>query len=255
MKKFTRFLAIIILCITFSFQALALNKQQAVEAYQDELMSLGMEEETASQKAQYDVDALLNAMKNAQSEAEYSFENIKERVNTLLKTDLRQEEAKALLGSKEIGKDPPSNSAEGLKNAFLALDPEKLIFVQKSVAGALPALMPDSEFDLAQKAFESIIGKINRILIAPPRPGTVPRGDLVSDFLPQIIRQLFRFAWIAILIAFIVSGVMLITALDDDEKITKAKRMIYYSLIGFAFIALAFALVKAVTNIDFFNFV
>jgi len=101
-----------------------------------------------------------------------------------------------------------------------------------------------------------IIGFIdNGVLYGKLWKSNYTEGDLVSDFIPQLIRQLFRFAWLAVLIAFTVSGVMLVMAHDNDENITKAKGMIYYSLIGFAFVALAFAIVKGVTDIDFFRFI
>jgi hypothetical protein len=91
--------------------------------------------------------------------------------------------------------------------------------------------------------------------LKPERPGDVPETRLLEDFIPQLIRQLFRFAWLAILIAFIASGVMFVMAFDSDDRITKAKHMIYYTLIGFGVITLAFSVVKAITNIDFFNFI
>ena len=77
----------------------------------------------------------------------------------------------------------------------------------------------------------------------------------MRDFIPWIIRTLFRFAFFAIFISFLVSGVMFITAFSTEERVTKAKNILYYSLIGFAFVSLAFAIVKAVTNIDFFGFI
>ena len=48
---------------------------------------------------------------------------------------------------------------------------------------------------------------------------------------------------------------LLITSFDNEERHTQAKKILTYSLIGFVFVALAFALVKAITNIDFFNFI
>ena len=58
-----------------------------------------------------------------------------------------------------------------------------------------------------------------------------------------------------ILIALTVSGVMFVTAQENDERLTKARGMLYYTLIGFAFIAFSFAIVKALTDIDFFRFI
>ncbi len=114
---------------------------------------------------------------------------------------------------------------------------------------------PDAAFTSAEKNLLDKINKVNVILIGPTRPGLVPAGTLVEDFIPGIIRQLFRFAWLAVFIALTVSGIFMVISFDNEERLTKAKHMIYFTLIGFAFVTLAFAIVKAVTNIDFFNFI
>ena len=118
-------------------------------------------------------------------------------------------------------------------------------------------------FTAKEKEARTKLNEANAYLIRPVQPGatgitkegTVPEGDIVKDFIPQFIRLLFRFASLAVCVAFVVSGVMLITAFGNDERLTKAKTMLYYTMIGFAFVALAFALVKAVTDIDFFGFI
>lgn len=243
-KKFLGLLIIFTFLLSFSVPVWALDKESAIQAYSDELVALGAEKTAADEKATSEVLTLILGMQTAQSDANTRYDNMKERVDTLLKSDLRQEEAKKAL-----------DEAKKSEEEFSKLSPDQSIFVQVSVAGAPPSVTEDENFNLAQQSFEDSIGRINRILLAPTRPGTVPTGDIVSDFIPQIIRQLFRFAWVAVLLAFTVSGIMLIIAFDDEERITKAKGMIYFTLIGFAFITLAFAVVKAVTNIDFFNFV
>lgn len=103
-----------------------------------------------------------------------------------------------------------------------------------------------------EKAAKKALSDIKYSFISPSEIENVPKGDIIQDFIPQLIRQLFRFTSLAILISFIVSGVMLVTASDDEEKLSKAKRILYYSLVGFAFVTFAFAIVKAITNINFF---
>ena len=48
---------------------------------------------------------------------------------------------------------------------------------------------------------------------------------------------------------------MLATAMDNEEKSTKARNVLVFSLIGFVFVALAYAVIKAVTDINFFGIV
>ncbi|MFH0820896.1 MAG: hypothetical protein V1908_03930 [Candidatus Peregrinibacteria bacterium] len=117
----------------------------------------------------------------------------------------------------------------------------------------------DQEFLDAERAALNAVNDVNRFIFSPARPGggegTVPQGDLMQDFIPQAIRQLFRFAWLAILSGLVVASILLVIAFDNEEFHTQAKKILYYSLIGFVFVALAFALTKAITNIDFFNFI
>jgi len=118
-------------------------------------------------------------------------------------------------------------------------------------------------FELAEEEARTAVNEANAYLIRPVMPGadkitdkgTVPEGGIVEDFIPQFIRLLFRFASMAVFVAFVVSGVMFVIAFGNDERLGRAKSMLYYTLIGFAFVALAFAIVKAVTDIDFFGFI
>ncbi|MBN2096137.1 hypothetical protein JW752_01925 [Candidatus Peregrinibacteria bacterium] len=118
-------------------------------------------------------------------------------------------------------------------------------------------------FELAEEEARAAISEANAYFVRPVMPGatnitgegSVPEGDVVEDFIPQFIRLLFRFASMAVFVAFVVSGVMFVIAFSNDERLGRAKSMLYYTLIGFAFVALAFAIVKAVTDIDFFGFI
>lgn len=222
----------------------AQDAASAMQAYAAELIAMGMTETTANQKANADVTALVANMSALQSKVDFAFAGLEDRVDSLVKNDLRRDDAMDAL-----------DNAESSKDAFVGMDPGQNIFVQESIAGAPPRVSAGDAFRLAQETAEQHQSAVNRILIAPTQPGAVPAGDIVSDFIPQIIRQLFRFAWVVVLISFTVSGILLIIAHGNDEKLTKAKSMIYFTLVGFAFVALAFAIVKAVTDIDFFRFI
>lgn len=253
MKRIIGLITLFTLFIASFGHALALDKSTAIQTYAAELVAMGMEEATANTKATNDVNALIGSMMGSQSSANYAFTALEERVDNLLKTDLRKE--KALSALERVKDEELFEEDAGVLVEFLKMDPTQYIYVQTSIGGAPPMVMEDDTFTLAREAVERAQSRINRILIAPTQPGGVPTGDIVSDFIPQIIRQLFRFAWVAVLIAFTISGVMLIIAHGNDERLTKAKSMLYFTIIGFAFIALAFAIVKAVTDIDFFRFI
>lgn len=122
---------------------------------------------------------------------------------------------------------------------------------------------PTSSFDEKEDLAVQAINEVNQYLIRPIRPGaktitgggTVPKGDIIEGFAPQIIRLLLRFASLAVFISFVISGVYFVAAFGNEERVTKGKNMLYYSLIGFVIVSLAFAIVKAITDIDFFNFI
>ncbi len=244
MKKLSSLLIAFTLFFSMAPLGFAFSKSEAITAYEDELKALGLEEGAAADKAAADVNALVGAMKASQADVKYSFESISERVDSLGKTDTRRDDALDAL-----------DRAEDLMDSFTDMDAEQNLYLQESIGGAPPRVLAGDDFQLAQEAAEGAQQGINRILIAPTRPGAVPEGDIVSDFIPQIIRQLFRFAWLAVLVALTVSGVLMVIAHGNEEKTTKARAMIYYSLVGFAFVALAFAIVTAVTDIDFFRFI
>lgn len=81
----------------------------------------------------------------------------------------------------------------------------------------------------------------------------VPEGEIFENLIPQLIRLAFKVAWIVIFISFMLSGIYMILYMESEDRLTKAKHILYYSIIGFIIITLAFAIVKAVTNIDFFG--
>lgn len=182
-----------------------------------------------------------------------SYSSLKKRVDQLNVRDPRKVKANDLLKEAEI-------MVFTGRRAFLMLD----VTTDSSLTADDP-YRPSDQFNQEEKTVISSLNQVNRQLLTPVRPGTtlqngkeeggVPEGDIIDDFIPGLIRLLFRFVTLVIFISFLVSGVMFITAFGNDDQLTKARRILYYSLIGFAVVTLAFAIVKAVTDIDFFGFI
>jgi len=179
--------------------------------------------------------------KQAQQEIKDSFASLDFRFNNMDNNDPRKKEQ----AIKDLVED-----AKNKKNAFVDLDTN------------------DANFDKAQEEAIAAISEANRYFMKPVQPGaptvdgtgTVPgSGDktktITEDFIPALVRLLFRFTSLMILIALVASGVMFVIAYDNEEFVTKAKNMLYYSLVGFAFVALAYAIVKAITQINYFGVV
>ncbi len=253
MRKLLLSFLLVLSCITFAFAASVdeviddnqSTYDQLVGEYVQELVALGMNEGVALSKAEADIRNLIGSMEGAKRDAQYTLEEIQDRVDAIPRNDPRRDDANDAL----------ENAEDGPLDDFNDISSIQHIEIRPSIGGVPPLALPDADFDIAEENAMKTLSNINRILLAPSKPGAVPEGDIIEDFIPQLIRQLFRFAWVAILVAFVVSGVFLVIAHDNEERVTKAKQMIYMTLIGFAFISLAFAIVKAVTDIDFFRFI
>ena len=239
--KFSKFTILIIFVFLFSLSNLTL-----ADAFDDAVDKLTDRFESLIEKDQTDqeVQLKINVTKRQIGVSE-SYKSIKERLNTIdKKDDDKKKGAEALLKDSEEPRDD-----------FLKLTLDESIDYD--------LLEIKSSFTKAESDAISAINKVNRYILMPSRPGSdkndpdagVPEGDILEDFIPGLIRILFRFASLAVLTSFVTSGVFFIVSFGNDERLSKAKHMLYYSLIGFAFIVLAFAMVKAITDIDFFGFI
>lgn len=220
------------------------NASSELDVYKQELEKQGLDETEAEDVALDHIVNILNYMKGLQSSAETKYDELSNRVDTMHKDDTRRDKAKNAL-----------DDAKSAKNNFTGINVVSNFYVEIQIGGISPIVKPSDDFLSAEKNASDALSAVNRILIAPSRPGSVPEGDILEDFGPQLIRQLFRFAWLAVFISFVASGVMFVIAFDNEERITRAKNMIFFTLLGFAFVTLAFAIVKAVTDIDFFRFI
>lgn len=70
-----------------------------------------------------------------------------------------------------------------------------------------------------------------------------------EDFIKNIAGLLFTMALVLAPILLILAGIMFLTAGGNPEKVNKATRMILYTLIGFAIIALANVFVKLIKQL------
>ncbi len=225
------------------FQSVQADYKERSDWLLDQYKTIGGTMKSAPADEQLVISVQLD-MLNRQIDAADSFENLKTRVKAIPSGDPRED-----------GADGALDTAEGSLDKFLALDPTKKTDAGQIVLAEGDPLTATVQFTSAEKAALTELSKVNRAMIAPIKPGNVPEGDVLDDFLPGIIRILMRFASLAVLISFLISGVLFVMAFGVEERITKAKHMLYFSLIGFAIVTLAFAIVKAVTQIDFFGFI
>ncbi len=187
-----------------------------------------------------DFKSSLEARQLAVSDA---FDKLNTRVDLMDSRDPKKDGAKDLLGT-----------AEDAVKAFKDLPAGDHIQVIDEANDVFDA---SQAFKDAEREAQTAMNAVNLYIFTPARPGagaegSVPQGDLVKNFIPQVIRQLFRFVSLAILVGIIVAAIMLITSFDNEERHSQAKKILIFALVGFVFVALAFALVTAITHIDFF---
>lgn len=235
--------------------------QDRANVLRKQIESLIQKQATVTDPLEKDLVLTELDMTERQFDAANAFLSMRERVRALAPTDPRVFTANKLITEPQ----PPDE---------LTLEAVTKEFIYYQVLNQSPLIEKNpyrssAVFNEKEKQFQEKITAVNHYLFSPQRPGVVtqgsgkdkteiggvPKGDLFEDFIPGVIRILFRFASLGVLVAFVVSGVMYVLSFGNDDSVQKAKRMLYYSIIGFAFVALAFAIVKAITNIDFFGFI
>ena len=96
--------------------------------------------------------------------------------------------------------------------------------------------------------FDGLTHKSERIATLP---GVDWDNNLETSFLPAVMKFIVGgVGWIATTV-LLVSGFMMITSFGDSEMREKAKKMLYWSILGIIFIVLAYALVKGITSLQF----
>lgn len=81
-----------------------------------------------------------------------------------------------------------------------------------------------------------------------PSPTTPPLLE-VEDILSNIIRWLFGFLLVVVVLMVLIAGYMFVTAGGNPEQVTKARNWLMYALIGLAIAVLGRGLVTLVLTI------
>ena len=102
-----------------------------------------------------------------------------------------------------------------------------------------PSLFPDD-----------LVGESDRI---DDLPGVKWGNNLEENFMPAVMKFITGSVGGVALVVLLVSGFMMITSFDDSEMREKAKKTLYWAMLGIVFIMLAYAIVKGITNIQFWR--
>lgn len=79
----------------------------------------------------------------------------------------------------------------------------------------------------------------------------LPEGNLKKSIVPQAIKFTLILTGVVSVGVFSYAGVMLVVAQGNEEEITKFKNILIWSLVGLAFITMAYTLVSGLLQISF----
>ncbi|MDP2624921.1 MAG: hypothetical protein Q8P27_01925 [Candidatus Peregrinibacteria bacterium] len=79
---------------------------------------------------------------------------------------------------------------------------------------------------------------------------SLPHGSITSDFLPFFVNTALAIAGTLIFISLLFAGYTLVFANDNEESIEKGKKILIYSVIGAVVIAISYAVIFGVANLD-----
>lgn len=81
---------------------------------------------------------------------------------------------------------------------------------------------------------------------------SLAQGDLEKDLIPRILQIIFFLSATGFTILFMYAGIMLIIKQDEEEELTKVKKLFVNSLIGAVIISVSYAVVTGIISyIDF----
>lgn len=79
---------------------------------------------------------------------------------------------------------------------------------------------------------------------------SLPHGDINQDFLPFFINTALSIAGTLIFTSFMYAGYLLVFVNDNEEKVEKGKKILIYSAIGAAVMAISYAVIYGIANLD-----
>ncbi|MCT4592246.1 MAG: hypothetical protein N4A36_02590 [Candidatus Gracilibacteria bacterium] len=78
----------------------------------------------------------------------------------------------------------------------------------------------------------------------------LPSGDITRDFIPSIIKMIMSLTTIAIVCMALYAGYLHVTNFGDEEKISKANKLLMYAAGGVVIIVISYAIVYGITQIQ-----
>ncbi len=120
-------------------------------------------------------------------------------------------------------------------------------------ASFMERIIPSAHALTDQEIEQVLLPDINDILNSPETGVSLPSGDLITEIVPAVVTNIFFFIGFLLFIAMMVGGILLIFGRGNEEAIGKAKNIILYSLMAIAMVAMAYAIIFGIANINLSN--
>lgn len=134
---------------------------------------------------------------------------------------------------------------------FLIAASLQMLFVSGSVIAIDPPVTPKNN---AGVSTDQLLYPFNykngttSVSLVKNLPSGTPQEIIIG-----VIKLILSVCGVLALVSFTVAGVMFLTAAGQEEKITKAKHMILWSIGALAIIAISYAIVTGVSQLQFFT--
>lgn len=114
-----------------------------------------------------------------------------------------------------------------------------------------PQTQQEKDNCLTQKLNQLLLSEEELIEASDKSEGTkLAQGDIGTDFIPFFINLGISIAGTMVFIAFLYAGYLLVFANDKEEDIEKGKKILTYAVVGAIMVAISYALVFGVANLD-----
>lgn len=84
----------------------------------------------------------------------------------------------------------------------------------------------------------------------PDQRVSLPGGDFLGEIVPAAITNVMYITTFLIFIAFMYGGVLMVVSRGNEEGVTKAKTIVVYSAVALALLALGYAVVYGIANLN-----
>jgi hypothetical protein len=74
-------------------------------------------------------------------------------------------------------------------------------------------------------------------------------AESFEELIASVINWLLAIVGSIVLLFIIIAGIMYMTAAGDEAQLTRAKKMLFYTILGFAIILISYSLIKEIKDI------